>query len=155
MILFCDIDHTISDASWRDGMIGGDGGWDAYHLASENDKPITEMIWLVNHLKLSGWLIICLTTRPEKWRQLTMGWLIKHGVHFDELVMRPDKDFRPAPIVKVEQAQKIVADLTRCIVIDDREDTIEAFKAIGVTTLQVSANGRQEFVFKHNPEKGN
>lgn len=150
MILFCDIDHTISDAAWRDGMIGGEGGWDAYHLASQQDSPVLEMVWLVNHLKHSGWLIIGLTTRPEKWRRMTMDWLHKFGVHFDELLMRPDDDFRPSPEIKVEQAIAAVKDLRRCVVFDDREDVIAAFKALGVTSLQVHSGRIIENVKSEN-----
>lgn len=48
-----------------------------------------------------GWLV---TNRPEKYREETEAWLDRHGIHYDELVMRdsPDTATRRETIDHVE-----------------------------------------------------
>ena len=135
-----DIDHTVSDATWRDGMIGVEP-WDTYHQAAPKDKPIPEMVGLVAVLSRE-FHVICVTARPEKWRNLTMTWLIKHNVLFHELLMRPDDCYLPAPESKLKVVkQRLGEDFKSevAFVLDDRDDVAAAFKGEGVTVLQVHA----------------
>lgn len=144
--ILVDLDHTIF-ASWpRDSMMGGEGGWDAYHAASVNDDIIHDVANLINSLSRCGWTIIGLTARPEKWRNISMQNLVKHEVAMDELLMRPDEAFHPAPEIKVQLAlDRFGSDdeLRRQVafLVEDRDDVCEAFHALGITTLQVK--GRQ------------
>lgn len=143
--ILCDIDHTISDAFWRDELIGGPGGWDEYHSQSIKDDPLHDMVAMVNALHSSGLVIIGITARPAKWRSLTMRWLVKHSVMMDELLMRPDESFHPAPEIKtalaIERFGESVKDHV-AMILDDREDVIEAFKGMGVTAIQVHGRTR-------------
>lgn len=138
--ILLDIDHTVSDAFWRDDMIAM-GDWNAYHAAATYDGPVVDIVDLLETLN-NFYRIIGLTARPEKWRKKTMEWLLKHNVHIDELLMRPDNDYRRAPELKVALAIGLFGDkLTEevAFMMDDREDVVAAFKAIGVTALQVHA----------------
>lgn len=137
--ILVDIDHVISDAQNRDGMIGVNS-WDEYHQASEHDAPFDHMVALIFALAGSGYNIIGITARPEKWRKLTMEWLVKHNVAMHELLMRPEDNYRPAPQIKVELAIARYGDaLTSevAFILDDREDVIEAFQGLGVSGLVV------------------
>lgn len=132
-----DIDHTISDAAWRDSLLGQ---WDEYHTRSADDKPATDVIELVRMLHAGGCTILAVTARPEKWRSLTYRWLEQHGVMFDRLIMRPDDDYSDAPTVKLAMVETILGPdyPSRVIcVLDDREDVIAAFIGKGVTSLKV------------------
>lgn len=138
-----DIDHTISNSFWRDGMIGGEGGWDAYHAASKDDKPIYEIVRLVWGLKSSGFIIYGLTARPEKWRKLTMEWLVRNNIQLDDILMRPDTAYHPAPEIKLKLVQERFENIDEiAMVLDDRDDVVAAFKALGVTAIQV--HGRRK-----------
>ena len=141
--ILVDIDHTLSAAWCRDPMIGGEGGWDAYHAASKDDQPIHDVMAIVNTLQEAEWLIVGITARPEKWRNVTNQWLLKHGIFLDELLMRPDDAFHPAPEIKVQLALERFSDIKNQVafLLEDREDVCEAFHALGITTLQVK--GRQ------------
>jgi hypothetical protein len=157
MFLIVDIDHTISDANWRNDLLDAaqisfatvdktSNAFDRYHEASIKDKPIEEMILLVNTLHKAGWAVIGLTTRPEKWRNLTNTWMITHGAHFDVLLMRPNDDYRPAAQSKLatlkdwlQYSSVALKKENTIIVLDDREDIREAFRAEGFTVLQVFA----------------
>lgn len=143
--ILVDIDHVLSNAFWRDAMIGGDGGWDAYHAANKDDAPIADVVDMINGLS-AKYNIIALTARPGKWRKQTMEWLLRHSVLIDEILLRPDDDYRPAPALKMALATERFApqEIKDCVafLLDDREDVCAAFNAIGITTLQV--RGRRE-----------
>ncbi len=148
MIIFFDIDHTLSDAFHRDGMIEDVmTDWDQYHAESIHDEPIPAMASLVRLLNETrnsfapGTTLVGLTARPEKWRALTMRWLVQHEIPLTHLLMRADDDYRPAKELKLDLARGFVAphaleDVPGVIVIDDREDVVMAFNTIGIVGLQ-------------------
>jgi len=142
-VVLCDIDHTISDAAWRDTMLEGAdrwAGWDAYHLESSKDRPIVSMVGLINSLFRSRHYIAMFTSRPEKHRQLTNDWLVSNAVSVHEVLMRPDEAFHPAAELKMKLSrERFSIEDEVLMVIDDRDDVCAAFRAIGVTTLQVGA----------------
>jgi len=143
MIAIFDIDHTLSDASWRDHLMGEP--WDKYHRESVNDNPIMQIIAIAKSLRSDGWKIIAMTTREEKWRYITICTLNLFEFHFDMILMRPDNDKRPTPIVKMDQFRQtfFLDQFPNIVIFDDRLDVIEAFREIGVTALQVFAGGKR------------
>ena len=134
-----DIDHTLSDAAWRDPMIGGEGGWDAYHAASISDEAATDIVALADAMKAQGHEVIGLTARPEKWRKLTMEWMLNNRVFLDEILMRPDEAFHPAPELKMTLARERFGEKLENVlfVLDDRDDVAAVFRGAGITVLQV------------------
>lgn len=139
MIVLCDIDHTLSDAARRDEMIGK-VTWDEYHAASVDDFPIPAVATLVRELHAAGHQIIGFTARPAKWRQLTMEWLVRHAIPMDEILMRADTDYRPAPQIKLALANERFENAPQdrvAFILEDRDDVIAAFRALGITALQV------------------
>lgn len=143
-VILCDIDHTIADSFWRDDMIGAEGGWDAYHAAAKDDKPIPGTVAMVNSFYKNGFQVFALTMRPEKWRQLTQDWMLKHSVKFDQMIMRPDDDYRKSAICKPSIAVAAFGseeELRRKVlmVVEDREDICEVFRGMGLTVLKVYA----------------
>lgn len=144
-IILVDIDHVISDAFWRDDMIKrsrDSGDWEEYHSRGKEDKPIEDVVRLINIISgSSGYKleIFAITARPEKWRKQTMEWFRKYGVMLDYLLMRPEDAFKPAPTIKVDLCKEEgILDRILCI-FDDREDVVAAFKALGITAFHVHA----------------
>jgi phosphoglycolate phosphatase-like HAD superfamily hydrolase len=137
-IALVDIDHTVSNSFWRDAMIGGD--WDAYHAAAIYDRPLHDTVAMIRALHDAGWSIYGLTARPSKWRKMTLDWLLAHDVKIDEMLMREDEDYRPAPAMKIALAKQKFGELRGVVtvVFDDRDDVIAAFRAEGVTAVQVN-----------------
>ena len=139
-IILVDIDHTLTDAFWRDEMIGI-APWDEYHAAGINDDPAHDFVKLLSLIGGSKVKFVGLTSRPEKFRQLTMEWMVKNKVMvLDDILMRPSNDFRPAPDVKIALCEEKYGpdwrDKILCL-IDDNDRVIEAFKGEGITCLQV------------------
>jgi hypothetical protein len=148
-IVVVDIDHTVSDAYWRDPIMNRpQPDWDDYHAQSINDRPIEEVCALVRSLAMQDWLVVGCTARPGKWRQLSLQWLDKVGnVPMDELLMRPDDSFIPSPQLKIALVTaRFGHDFWNVIdlMIEDREDVVTAFRAAGVSVLQVHKAARIE-----------
>lgn len=142
--VFVDIDHTISNAFWRDPMIGA-VTWDEYHAANSKDEVIYEMKAMLNALDAANYQLIGFTARPAKWRKQTLDWLLAKDVPLDDLLMRPDDNYRPAPEVKLELVRAFfkgadhMMKSATAFILDDREDVCAAFKGLGITALQVHA----------------
>lgn len=138
-----DVDHTLSNAFDRQPMADAKE-WDNYHSASLNDKPVKDITNLIAFCGQYGCTLVGLTTRPEKWRAVTVEWLLRNEVYLDEIIMRPNDDFRPAAVVKIDQAIKRfgseqgVRDNV-AFIIDDNDKVVEAFRALGITVLQCFA----------------
>jgi hypothetical protein len=147
-IVLFDIDHTVSNAFWRDPMISATPHlqtWDEYHSSAAKDEPLQDVIGMVNALHFSGWLTFGMTARPEKWRKMTMDWFIKYDVHLDELLMRPDNAFRPSVEIKLALVKERFGDNPQdqiALILEDRTDVCMAFRDLGITVLQVY--GRQK-----------
>lgn len=142
-VVICDIDNTIANVAWRESYISE--GWDIYHALASDDKPYEDIACLLRTLDNASYYIIGVTSRPEKWRKLTMNWLIKYEIPMHDLWMRPPDDFRGAHELKIDLVKKNMQDPEAQIsfVLEDREDVISAFRALGITTLQVSAHERR------------
>lgn len=137
MIVLVDIDHTLSDGFWRDPMIDKCESWDTYHSASFMDKPIEEMVAMIRALRWAGYEIIAITSRPEKWRSLTMQWFTKFQIPIDNILMRADDAYHPAPELKLELAKPYLKDTA--FLIEDRADVCQVFQAAGIICLQTHA----------------
>lgn len=141
--ILCDLDHTVANAFHRDWMIGT-VTWDEYHEAAVHDQPLWDIAEIVRLLS-DQYKIIALTARPIKWRAATIEWLSKHEIQIHDLLMRPDDNYDPAPDLKVYLAQCYFEGAVKehvKFILDDRDDVISAFKALGVTGLVV--HGRRE-----------
>lgn len=139
-----DMDHTLSDAEWRDHIIpkivdGSGFTWDDYHRDGYEDEPMLDAVAMVNALRSHGFRIVIMTSRPEKWRKDTEWWLKANSIKFDELLMRPDPDHQSSPAVKTMLAKQRFGDTLAEVImlIDDRADVCGAFRELGVTAVQV------------------
>lgn len=138
MIFLVDLDHTLSDAHWRDNLLGN---WDRYHRASVDDDPIAEVVALLWAFRTMNWRIMILTARPSKYRALTEAWLRDNNVPFDEILMRDDEGFHPSDEMKWKLVNARFNDIWahQIIVMDDRTDVSRKFSENGITVLQVHA----------------
>jgi uncharacterized HAD superfamily protein len=138
MIVITDIDHTISDAAWRDPLVGR---WDEYYAASVDDKPIEFVVNFLRLLSANRRSIFAITGRPEHTRMMTMKWLMRHEVPIDWVFMRDDGDYRPAREVKVSLVKENF-DLSLIeFVLEDRADSVAAYRGLGLNVLQINYGG--------------
>jgi hypothetical protein len=74
--------------------------------------------------------IVWLTGRPDWLRSTTLDWLDEHRLPAGELHMRPDRDYRPARIFKLDVLRRLRPRGIAALVDDDTE-VVEAALAAG------------------------
>lgn len=126
-----DLDGTLSLRSQRDPYDD--------HLSGE-DAPNLQIIALAQLLGAAGHPLLIVSGRSERARPVTRWWLHHHlGVPSEELFMRPLLDHRPDWQVKAEIYELYIKPKYEIfLVLDDRNQTVDFWRSIGLTCLQVA-----------------
>lgn len=104
-----DIDGVVADATGRQHHIRRrPKAWDAFFDAVGDDPVIESTRRLLGSLDPSL-LRLLVTARPLRVQDRTVGWLERHELRWDLLVMRPDGDHRPSDVVKAEAVRELLA----------------------------------------------
>lgn len=83
--------------------------------------------------------IVCISGRPEEYRELSRTWLRKHGLNPTVILMRRTGDRRPDDIVKQELYRDHLANNAKVLAIyDDRNSVVKMWRSIGLTCFQVA-----------------
>jgi phosphoglycolate phosphatase-like HAD superfamily hydrolase len=123
-----DIDGVLADVRHRLHHIAKrPKDWDAFFSAAAEDPLLLEGYDLATKLSATHDPLY-LTGRPERNRTLTGAWLVRHGLPRGRLLMRLDRDHRPARTFKCETLRKVRAQRDIGIVIDDDPDVIDALR---------------------------
>jgi predicted kinase len=143
-LLLCDIDGTLSDGSHREHLVQGENkDWPAYFAKMFEDGPNSEIIRKVNDLYPTH--TVCLVSgRPDTYQRETMLWLIKQGVPYHWLFMRPGSDRRPDVQIKAEFLKHMPKDKI-ALVIDDRPVVCRMWEENGLTVEWVRGRDCLEF----------
>lgn len=130
--LIVDIDGTVATHE-------GIRGHHDYHRVLE-DAPKDDIIELVNVLwPEHASPVIFVSGRPDSCREDTVEWLKAHGLPSDNLFMRKTGDFRPDYLVKYELFNEhIRGNYNVRYVLDDRNQVVKMWRALGLTCLQVA-----------------
>jgi hypothetical protein len=124
-----DIDGVVADVRHRLHLIEGrHRSWRAFFAAAAEDTLLAEGARLVAELG-SEHDIVWLSGRPEWLRTLTTAWFAEHGLPHDEMHLRPDGDFRPAPRYKLEVLRSLRRRGVAAVVDDDGEVVSAATRA--------------------------
>ncbi len=111
--------------------------WKAFFAAMHRDPPIAEIADWVRQLA-SDHRIVIMTGRPEQYRRVTIAWLERFAIPWDELYMRPVGDHRPDYIVKREMLNALGEARNRVeFVIDDRPAVCDMWRQAGLKCHQV------------------
>lgn len=135
-----DLDGTLADISHRTHYIlGPEKDWGAFFGLVSKDKPIEASCTILRTLAMSGFTIWIMSGRSDATRDQTVAWLRKHGVVFDELLMRSEGDRTPdhelkrswvnSPLVPREHIK---------MVFEDRSRVVQMWREEGFQTYQVS-----------------
>ena len=135
-IVIFDIDGTLADVSERvHHLHKKPKDWDAFFKGIPRDKAIHSMVRLCNILYNAGIKIVLCSGRSEQYRPETVEWLARHGVPYDELLLRRDKDKRSDAVVKRE----LLSGMDRAkilFVVEDRRGVVEMWRSEGLMCLQ-------------------
>lgn len=123
-----DIDGVVADVRHRLHWLRRHQ-WHRFFDAADTDPLLAEGAALVADLAEQH-DIVWLTGRPEWLREVTAGWLLRHGLPEAELFMRPDRDYRPARIYKLDVLRRLRGRGIAALVDDDAE-VVDAAVAAG------------------------
>lgn len=105
------------------------------------DSPNAPVIDVVNTARRAGHQIVFCSGREDSSRQVTEEWLASHvGRNPNEpLYMRPSDDKRRDSIVKRELFDTHIRNHYNVVyVLDDRQQVVDMWRALGLTVLQVA-----------------
>lgn len=139
-VIIVDVDGTLADIEHRRHFVTAKPkNWGAFFKAQKNDKPHTDIVYLVNLLKNDGNTIIIASGRTDDSKDQTTQWLHDHGIQFDHIFMRRAGDYRSDDIVKFEILQVIIDQFGfPYMAIDDRNQVVDMWRTNGVRCLQVA-----------------
>jgi 5'(3')-deoxyribonucleotidase len=138
-IVIVDIDHTISDAAWRDHLLGQ---WNVYYDEGLKDEPIRFAAELIQMIHLCGREIVACTARPENARNVTVKWMVLKHIPIDMILMRGEDDHRPSAEVKRDLIVTNFPDLSVIdFVLEDNDACVAAYRQLGLNVLQIYPGG--------------
>lgn len=135
-VIVFDLDGCLSDGQHRLHLLpafenrGDTNAWIDFNLASAADLPIQDNIDLLNILSFTHRILI-LTGRGAVAKDVTLDWLDKHGVNYDNLIMRGADDHRP----DVDYKESILKPMREHIIccFDDLEHVAKHIRGLGIT----------------------
>jgi hypothetical protein len=141
---FVDIDGVLADVRHRLHFIERrPRDWDGFFAAAVDDPAHPEGLALVQTLE-NQHDIIFLTGRPRRCEADTVRWLAEHGITGHPVVMRPERDRRPAATVKLELLRRLAHGRTVAVIVDDDAEVIRTMSAAGYPTFRATWEGRSD-----------
>lgn len=142
MKIIIDIDNTLCNSNIRFALATRPNGkidWEAAHIPNNilMDDPFYPMIDLAKQYKQNGFEVILLTGRPESVRGVTVEWLKKYDIDYDQLIMRSWEDnFLKAPIYKKKMYETHIKEDVFCAY-DDDQRIIDMWVELGIPCFKV------------------
>lgn len=126
-----DLDGVVADVRHRlHHLDGRRPRWGAFFAAAPDDPPLAEGVALVADLATRH-RIVWLSGRPDGLRAVTVGWLRQNQLPAGRLELRPDGDYRPAAVFKLERLHALRRLGPIEAVVDDDPRVIEAARTAG------------------------
>lgn len=128
-----DIVHRVDYAKARQ--------WDDFHSRLTFDKVYPDVKFFIEKMAINANIIAC-TGRPERWREPTIQMITKNGIIIDELLMRPDDDYRKDGELKIALLESFFGDKEKVLehvafCLEDRDHVVEAYRNYGLPAWQV------------------
>jgi FMN phosphatase YigB (HAD superfamily) len=132
-IVVFDIDGVVADVRHRVHFVEQrPQDWGRF-FAGAADDPVSEVGADWARKAAAEHDLVWLTGRPEWLRPVTARWLDQHELPAGPLLMRGDRDYRPARAFKLAELRKLAARDEIVVFVDDDPMVIEAAAAAGFT----------------------
>lgn len=136
-VILCDIDGTLAKMKNRRPF-----EWEKV----DQDDMVVHIAQLLNRLSKTGIKIILLSGRDSVCRDLTINWLNKYYIQYDELYMRPKDDMRDDREIKEEiYREKILGNYNVELILDDRPKMVRHWMKLGLPVVNVQGHTDFEF----------
>ena len=136
------MDGSLCDTSSVVHLIEGDDkDYAAFHTASADCPPRAEVVEAARAEHASGRAILVVTSREFSWRDLTLDWLVRHGVPYDAVYLRIVGDYRKDVAIKKDILDQIRADGFEVLSAwDDKPAVIELWRDNDIVVHDVGAD---------------
>lgn len=129
-----DIDHTIAEHIGR-------SPYD--YDSSINDQPIYLSCDILNMIiNNPDNIVILLTGRPERARQVTIKWLEEQNIFYHYLIMKQGNEYQKSAETKLNSIKELQKNFNIKAIFEDSQRCIDAYKELGITIFQVHLNGK-------------
>ena len=144
MTAVVDIDGVLADVRHRlRHVTRGPKDWPAFFAGAADDALLPEGEHTVRALA-EVYDIVYLSGRPERLRAVTQAWFRRHGLPGGPLLLRPEGDFRPSRLFKVEALRELARDRTVVVLVDDDERVLTDARQAGFDVLPATWMGDDE-----------
>lgn len=131
-----DIDGVLADVRHRlHHLRGARKDWRAFFAEVDADPLMEQGHAAATDAAGQGLGIVYLTGRPEGCRAETVSWLARHGLPAGSLLMRPERDRRPAREYKVQALRELSGTREVAWLLDDDGEVVTAAQAAGFTAV--------------------
>jgi hypothetical protein len=133
-----DMDGVLSDATRRQYLVARPRrDWDAFFDACGEDELIDDVASLL-HVIDPTIRVVLLTARPVRVRPQTLGWLERHDLRWDLLIMRDWGDYGAARHFKRETIDELRSfGLDPKLAFEDDRRNVEMFHGAGVPCIYI------------------
>ena len=133
-----DIDGVLADVRHRLRHVEQrPKDWGAFFAAADRDPVLAEGRAVAQRLAEDHDLVY-LSGRPEWLRDVTLGWLHRFDIPGGDLLLRSDRDRRPARVLKVEILRRLARERPVDVFVDDDSAVCAAARAAGFTVLEAT-----------------
>lgn len=130
-----DLDGVLADARHRlHHLATRPKAWDDFFDAAPLDPPLPEGFEVLQRLG-QVYDVVYLSGRPERCRADTETWLVRHEAPAGPVLLRPDRDRRPARLFKIEQLRRLARDVEVVVLVDDDPRVVAAAREAGFDVL--------------------
>lgn len=138
-VIIFDLDGTIALIDHRKHFIecpSSEQDWSSFYEACDEDELNQPIAAIIEQLSFDYYILI-MSGRSAQVRNKTVEWLLKNGISYDKLIMRPEVDFTPDEILKKKWAEEVGLEKI-AMVFDDRDKVVKMWRSLGLTCLQVA-----------------
>jgi hypothetical protein len=134
-IAVIDLDGVLADVRHRLRHLDArPRDWDAFFAGIPDDPVLAEGRAVLDRLAPDH-EVVYLTGRPERTRAATEAWLRRHRLPRGRLIMRSERDRRPARVTKPGLLRRLAHGRRIAVVVDDDPDVCAALRRDGWAVL--------------------
>lgn len=88
LVVFYDLDSTVCDTRQRRELaptVNTESSWLKYSMGCGNDEPVVPVIRVLQAFRTLGYSLHAISRRHHEARSLTLDWLARYGVPYDEV----------------------------------------------------------------------
>jgi phosphoglycolate phosphatase-like HAD superfamily hydrolase len=149
-----DLDGVLADVTHRLHHIsGGSTNWERFFEGMEADPLYPEGLALSRELAQAHRLVF-LSGRPERYRGPTERWLATHDVPPGDVLLRGDRDRRPARVVKLEVLRRLSDEAPVAVVVDDDPEVCRSAREAGFAVFEATWSRQSEDLFDAQERQG-